>query len=98
MSDRKPREYALWPCEHGGLVVEPYRVPPGHACATCGAHPVNVREVLDPWEDLAAAFERADDVRLLARIHVGSHEQGHGITANQAAAVVRALRGAGEQP
>lgn len=97
MSDRKPREYALWPCEHGGLVVEAYWVPPGHACATCGAHPVNVREVPGPWEDLAAAIERVGEAAFFAAVQ--RYLRWCVVIREEPAVegLVRALRGAGEK-
>lgn len=100
MSDRKPREFTIYRCPNCE------RLSDGRYATLCGCDDgacgismerIDLREVLGDWEDLAAAIERVDYGRLLALVHVGSHEQGHGITANQAAAVVRALRGAGKK-
>jgi len=48
-ADDPPRIITVWPCDHGGVRVEPGKVPQGHRCAVCGARPA--RYVLDGMQD-----------------------------------------------
>lgn len=59
---------AVWPCEHGGIVVEPGPAMPGYACSTCGATAATYvllgGEDFDRW----ALVEAAEIKRLRAAL------------------------------
>jgi hypothetical protein len=54
--DHGRRAVTIWPCDHGGVEVEPAGVPPGMTCAECGA---NLRQYVDL--DALLVFLRAVD-------------------------------------
>lgn len=99
MSDRKPRSYTLFVCPGcGDARLDGER----QGCceeSADGFAEIDVREVLGPWEDLAAAIDRIGEdalVKFLREFYRPGYG-GYWVTHSQALAAVRALRGAGEK-